>query len=57
MDKAIYLGLARHLLTFGGGVLVSKGMVDPGSLEQLIGAVITIGGIIWSALEKKPAAK
>jgi hypothetical protein len=46
-------GIVRHLLTAGGGVLVSKGMMTDGMLETAIGAVIAIAGVIWSALAKK----
>lgn len=46
-------GLVRHLLTFGGGVLVSMGYMDNATAAQLVGAVSTIVGIIWSYLDKK----
>ena len=46
-------GIVRHILTAGGGVLVSKGMLTDGMLETSIGAVITLAGVIWSALAKK----
>jgi len=46
-------GVVRHLLTAGGGALVTKGVVSDGQLELVIGAIITIAGVIWSALAKK----
>jgi len=46
-------GVVRHLLTAGGGALVTKGVVSDGQLELAIGAIITIAGVIWSALAKK----
>ena len=46
-------GVVRHLLTAGGGALVTKGVVSDGQLELAIGAIITIEGVIWSALAKK----
>ena len=46
-------GVVRHLLTAGGGALVTKGGVYDGQLELVIGAIITIAGVIWSALAKK----
>lgn len=49
-------GVVRHVLTFAGGYLVSKGFVDAATLDQLVGAAITIGGVIWSVAVKKPAA-
>tara|TARA_Y100000310_G_C20123715_1_gene552653 strand:+ start:186 stop:383 length:198 start_codon:yes stop_codon:yes gene_type:complete len=46
-------GIVRHILTAGGGVLVSKGMLTDGMLETSIGAIIALAGVIWSALAKK----
>ena len=46
-------GVVRHLLTAGGGALVTKGVGSDGQLELAIGAIITIAGVIWSALAKK----
>jgi energy-converting hydrogenase Eha subunit C len=54
------LGLIRHLLTFGGGFLVAKGYLDEASAGELVGAVTTIVGIVWSGLSKSdkfPAIK
>ena len=46
-------GVVRHLLTAGGGALVTTGVVSDGQLELVIGAIITLAGVIWSALAKK----
>jgi|TARA_R100001530_G_C4316781_1_gene154605 hypothetical protein len=46
-------GIVRHLLTAGGGALVTKGVIGQGDLEMAVGAIIAIAGIIWSALAKK----
>lgn len=53
MTRDMTLGFARHMLTFGGGFLVTKGMVDAALLDQAIGALITLGGVIWSIFDKK----
>lgn|GEM_PF-1164345 len=55
MNKLAIIGLARHLLTFGGGYLVSKGIIDEGSIQEVVGSIITVGGLILSifAPEKK----
>lgn len=45
--------LARHALTAGGGYLVSKGLIDTGQAEILIGAGLAITGIAWSVIEKR----
>ena len=48
-------GIARHALTTAGGALVTKGVVTATILDQGIGAVMTIAGIIWSIVSKKKA--
>ena len=52
-QDTILNGLVRHILTAGGGYLVAKGMIDEGSVETLVGAIITIAGVVWSAIAKK----
>ena len=54
MNKEVILGLVRHLLTFGGGLLVTKGAVDAGTVEIIVGSVVTLVGAVWSVLQKKP---
>lgn len=56
MNMDMILGLVRHILTAAGGVLVAKGVIDEGTLTQVVGAVITLGGVIWSVLAKKKPA-
>lgn len=53
MNIDVILGLVRHVLTFGGGVLVSRGIVDVALVEQLIGAIVTLMGGLWSVLHKQ----
>ena len=40
--KAATLALLRHPLTFIGGALVAKGFIDTESLQELIGAILTL---------------
>jgi hypothetical protein len=54
--KAATLALLRHLLTFIGGALVAKGFIDTESLQELIGAIITLLSIGWMTVEKSKAA-
>jgi hypothetical protein len=54
--KAI-LGFIRHTLTFGGGYFVSNGLVDQIDIDTVIGAVVTLIGIVWSIAEKYPREK
>lgn len=51
-----YQGLARHALTFLGGLLVARGLITEGQLGEIMGAMgtlITLGGTFWSWLSKK----
>jgi flagellar motor component MotA len=53
MNKEKVLGLLRHTLTFVGGILISKGLVDETMLAEVVGAFVTIVGGVWSVLVKK----
>jgi hypothetical protein len=46
-------GLIRHVLTFVGGIAVAKGIFDESSVSEVIGAVMTIVGTVWSIASKK----
>lgn len=48
MSKDQVLGLIRHVLTFAGGILVSKGILDEGMVVEAVGAVIGLIGTVWS---------
>jgi hypothetical protein len=50
------LGLIRHALTFVGGIIVAKGLVDGALSAEIIGAVMTLVGAGWSIASKKKAA-
>ena len=54
--KAATLALLRHLLTFIGGALVAKGFIDTESLQELIGAILTLLSIGWMTVDKAKAA-
>lgn len=47
------LGIARHLLTIGGGYLIAQGAVDAAQVETLVGAGVAIVGVVWSIIEKR----
>jgi hypothetical protein len=53
MNKEKVLGIVRHILTFAGGYVVAKGLVDGQQIEEIVGAVVTIIGAAWSVLSKK----
>jgi hypothetical protein len=52
MKQEQVLGVARHILTFVGGILVMKGVVDDQTITELIGGVITFAGVVWSFVDK-----
>ena len=54
MQSAI-IALLRHLLTFIGGTLVAKGILDSATLQEIIGALITLLSVSWMAVEKVKA--
>jgi hypothetical protein len=53
LNKEMILGLIRHILTFGGGWLTTKGALSAQNTELLIGAAITLIGVAWSFWDKK----
>lgn len=53
MSKEMVLGIVRHVLTFGGGLLVTKGFIDESIMLELVGGVITLVGGLWSVIAKK----
>jgi hypothetical protein len=46
-------GIIRHTLTAVGGVLITKGLIDEAILTEVLGAAITITGIVWSIIDKR----
>ena len=52
LSKEQILGIARHTLTFVGGILVMKGIIDEATVTEIIGGVMTLTGTIWSVINK-----
>lgn len=46
-------GIVRHTLTFVGGIVVMKGLVDEALVTEAIGGLVTLSGVIWSIIVKK----
>lgn len=46
------LGIVRHALTFAGGYIVAKGLVDQAQFAEIVGALITLAGSVWSIVSK-----
>jgi hypothetical protein len=53
MNKEQVLGIIRHTLTFVGGILIIKGIATEAMTEEVIGAVITAIGAVWSLIKNK----
>lgn len=52
MKREVILGVVRHTLTFAGGILVAKGLLDQGVLSEIIGGLMTVIGGVWSVIDK-----
>jgi hypothetical protein len=52
LTKEQILGIVRHGLTFIGGILIAKGLIDESTATEIIGGIITLAGTIWSIIEK-----
>jgi hypothetical protein len=53
LTKEQVLGLVRHGLTFIGGLLIMKGLIDETIFAEISGALITLTGAVWSIINKK----
>ena len=53
MLKPAILALIRQVLTVAGTALVAKGYVEATQVEPLIGALLTIGSVVWSVADKR----
>jgi hypothetical protein len=56
MLKPAILALIRQVLTVAGTALVAKGYVEASQVEPLIGALLTIGSVVWSVVDKRGRA-
>jgi hypothetical protein len=57
MNSPVVFGIVRHLLTIGAGALASRGVIGENESETLVGAVLALVAIGWSAYEKRVAAR
>ena len=53
MLKPAILALIRQILTVAGTALVAKGFVQASEVEPVVGAMLTIGSVIWSVADKR----
>jgi hypothetical protein len=52
LTKEQVLGIIRHALTFVGGILVMRGIVDETIVTEIVGGVMTLTGAVWSIVSK-----
>jgi hypothetical protein len=52
MTKEKILGIARHVLTFVGGILITKGVFEEALVNEIIGTIVTVIGTVWSVITK-----
>ena len=53
MDKDMIIALVRHSLTFIGGLLIMKGLIDESALQEVIGSAMSLTSAIWMITHKK----
>tara|TARA_R110000868_G_scaffold6255_4_gene35717 strand:+ start:476 stop:640 length:165 start_codon:yes stop_codon:yes gene_type:complete len=53
MNKEQIMGIIRHALTFVGGIVIVKGIATEAMTVEVIGAVMTAVGAIWSIASNK----
>lgn len=47
MKKEQVLSILRHSLTFLGGLVVMKGIVDETTATEIVGGIVSLVGLIW----------
>lgn len=52
MNKDQVIGIVRHALTFIGGIIVTKGLIEESTLLEIVGSISTLIGAVWSIIEK-----
>lgn len=48
--------LIRQVVPFLGGFAVARGYITADQLTGIVGAVIAVGGVIWSLVANRPAS-
>jgi hypothetical protein len=53
MLRPAILALVRQMLTVAGTALVATGYLNASDIEPVIGALLTIGSVVWSVADKR----
>lgn len=53
MGQDDVMGILRHVLTTGGGVLVTDGYLSASQSQDAVGAILVLLGIAWSLWNKQ----
>jgi len=48
MNRTQVLGVLRHVLTIGAGILVARGTLTDSGAQELSGGIIAVVGVLWS---------
>jgi hypothetical protein len=52
MTVELFMGLVRHLLTFGGGFMVAQGYATQDEVTTGVSAAAALFGVAWSVVMK-----
>jgi len=55
LTKEQVMAIIRHGLTFVGGILIMKGVIDDATSQEIIGSAISLIGLVWSVVDKNKA--
>ena len=55
LTKEQLLGIVRHAVTFIGGILVMKGLIDDSLFQEILCGATTLSGAIWYVVDKNKA--
>lgn len=53
MKKEQVLSVIRHTLTFVGGLLVAYQVVDDVFVNEFVGGLLALVGLVWGVVDKK----
>jgi hypothetical protein len=57
MNKETIKAIARHGLTTAGGALIAQGVGDESIVNEAVGIIVGVIGLVWSIIEKRARAK